>query len=316
MGIVYKGRDPLIDRVVAIKTIRADDKADRDELLKRLQMEARSAGKLQHPNIVVIHDFGEEENLTYLVMEYVEGRNLARIIKSEHQMPFSMKIDIIMQLCQGLDYAHGLNVTHRDIKPGNIAVTARGTAKILDFGLARVDASRLTKTGFTSGTIAYMSPERMRGDAGTSDDVFALGAVAYELLTSQRAFPGTTYSDVVTKVLSDKYPKPLSSVADLPHEIDPIILKAMARDVKDRYQSPGELGKALEAFRQTLAYQTFASKEGEAPAHTFQEDAGISSTANPYSAGAMTPSPAAGPPLDTKKVPAAQVMKAGAGEEA
>ena len=293
MGVVYRGRDPLIDRVVAIKTIRSDNPSDREELLQRLRMEARSAGKLQHPNIVVVHDFGEEQNLTYLVMEYVEGRNLARIIKSGTPMPFATKVDIILQLCQGLDYAHGLNVTHRDIKPGNIAVTARGTAKILDFGLARIDSARLTKTGFTSGTVAYMSPERMRGDSGPSDDVFALGAVAYELLTYKRAFPGTSYSDVVTKVLSDQFPKPPSTVADLPPELDPIVLRAMARNVRDRYQTPGEFAKALDEFRQTIAYQEVASRDADSPAQPFADEAGISSTANPYSAGSMTPAPAA-----------------------
>lgn len=302
MGVVYKGRDPLIDRVVAIKTIRTDDESDKEELLKRLRMEARSAGKLQHPNVVVVHDFGEQDDLTYLVMEYVEGRNMARIIKSGRQLPFSTKIDILVQLCQGLDYAHGLGVTHRDIKPGNIAVTSRGTAKILDFGLARVDSTRLTKTGFTSGTIAYMSPERMRGNAGASDDIFAMGAVAYELLTYQRAFPGTTYSDVVTKVLSDQYPKPPSSVANLPPDLDPIILKAMARDVVNRYQSAGEFAKALEGFRQTLAYQNFVSRSDQGDADVLEEDAPVSSTANPYSAGAMTPEPSGDLDFDTRRV--------------
>ncbi|MDX1583910.1 MAG: protein kinase, partial [Thermoanaerobaculia bacterium] len=293
MGVVYKGRDPLIDRVVAIKTIKATDKAEHEELLKRLQMEAKSAGKLQHPNIVVIHDFGEQDDLTYLVMEYVEGRNLASIIKSGRQLPFAIKIDVIIQLCQGLDYAHGLGVTHRDIKPGNIAVTARGTAKILDFGLARVGSERLTKTGFTSGTIAYMSPERMRGDSGASDDIFALGAVAYEILTYQRAFPGKTYSDVVTKVLSDQYPKPLSEVANLPPELDPIILKALARETSDRYPNAGALAKELESFRNTIVYQDFAAKADEGDAEILAEDAPVSSTANPYSAGAVTPAPGA-----------------------
>lgn len=295
MGVVYLGRDPLIDRVVAIKTIRSEDEADRAELVERLRMEAKSAGRLQHPNIVVIHDFGEQDELTFLVMEYVEGRNLARIIKSGRPLPFATRIDIIIQLCQGLDYAHGLGVTHRDIKPGNIAITARGTAKILDFGLARVGSTRLTKTGFTSGTIAYMSPERMRGDSGPGDDIFALGAVAYELLTYHRAFPGTTYSDVVTKVLSDQYPKPPSEVADLPADLDPIILRAMARDPKDRYQSAGELAKAIEAFRTTMAYQTFSEKGGAPTPDLFADDAMASSNANPYSAGSMTPMPGSSP---------------------
>jgi serine/threonine protein kinase len=294
MGVVYRGRDPLIDRVVAIKTIRTDEEDDREELLQRLRMEARSAGKLQHPNIVIIHDFGEQDELAYLVMEYVEGHNLARIIKKGRHLPFDTKVDVVIQLSKGLDYAHGLGVTHRDIKPGNIAITAKGTAKILDFGLARIDSTRLTKTGFTSGTVAYMSPERMRGESGTSDDIFALGAVAYEVFTYKRAFPGTSYSEIVTKVLSSEYPLPPSSVATLPPELDPIILRALTRDPKDRYQSAGDFARELESFRHSLAYQTWVARGVERDVlEILHDDTPISSTANPYSAGAMTPTGAA-----------------------
>jgi tRNA A-37 threonylcarbamoyl transferase component Bud32 len=305
MGVVYKGRDPLIDRVVAIKTIRTDEESEREELLQRLRMEARSAGKLQHPNIVIIHDFGEQDELAYLVMEYVEGHNLARVIKKGRHLPFDTKVDVVIQLSKGLDYAHGLGVTHRDIKPGNIAITAKGTAKILDFGLARIDSTRLTKTGFTSGTVAYMSPERMRGESGTSDDVFALGAVAYEIFTYKRAFPGTTYSEIVTKVLSSEYPLPPSSVAKLPPELDPILLRALARDPKQRYHSAGDLARELESFRGSLAYQTWTARGEERDAlEILQEDTPISSTANPYSAGAMTPpAGAAGEGPATRKAP-------------
>jgi serine/threonine protein kinase len=305
MGVVYKGRDPLIDRVVAIKTIRTDDESEREELLQRLRMEARSAGKLQHPNVVIIHDFGEQDELAYLVMEYVEGHNLARVIKKGRHLPFDTKVDVVIQLSKGLDYAHGLGVTHRDIKPGNIAITAKGTAKILDFGLARIDSTRLTKTGFTSGTVAYMSPERMRGESGTSDDIFALGAVAYEIFTYKRAFPGTTYSEIVTKVLSSEYPLPPSSVAKLPPELDPIILRALTRDPKQRYQSAGDLARELESFRGSLAYQTWTARgEERDAADILHDDTPISSTANPYSAGAMTPpAGAAGGDPATRQAP-------------
>jgi serine/threonine protein kinase len=304
MGVVYKGRDPLIDRVVAIKTIRTDEESEREELLQRLRMEARSAGKLQHPNIVIIHDFGEQDDLAYLVMEYVEGQNLARVIKKGRHLPFHTKVDVVIQLSKGLDYAHGLGVTHRDIKPGNIAITAKGTAKILDFGLARIDSTRLTKTGFTSGTVAYMSPERMRGESGTSDDIFALGAVAYELFTYKRAFPGTTYSEIVTKVLSSEFPLAPSSVATLPPELDPILLRALARDPRERYQNAGELARELESFRGSLAYQTWTARDEERDAlEILHDDTPISSTANPYSAGAMTPTGAAGEEPVTTKAP-------------
>ena len=183
MGVVYKARDPFIDRIVAIKTIKLDAGFSEDNLLARLQMEAKTAGRLHHPNIVVVYDFGQQGDLTYLVMEHVEGTNLSRIISTETPIALTTKLDIAIQLCQGLGYAHEIGVIHRDIKPSNVCVTAKGVPKILDFGLARLDETRLTKTGFVSGTISYMSPERMRGESGPPDDIFAMGAVIYELYT-------------------------------------------------------------------------------------------------------------------------------------
>ena len=180
MGVVYKARDPKIDRVVAIKTILIGDDAGagEDNLLDRLAMEARSAGRLQHPNIVTVYDFGEEDGLSYIVMEFVEGINLASLIDEKRALPLGTKLSILLQIADGLSYAHEHGVVHRDMKPSNVCVTARGNAKILDFGLARFDSTRLTKTGFMAGTIAYMSPERLNGTTGPKDDIFALGAIA------------------------------------------------------------------------------------------------------------------------------------------
>src|SRR5438270_12219835 len=153
MGVVYKARDPMIDRVVAIKTILVGQEAAGDEsLLERLQMEARSAGRLHHPNIVTVFDFGGQDDLSYIVMEFVEGVNLARVIDEGRDLPLDTKISVLIQIADGLAYAHEHGVIHRDMKPSNVCVTSRGTAKILDFGLARFDSTRLTKTGYMAGT--------------------------------------------------------------------------------------------------------------------------------------------------------------------
>lgn len=255
MGVVYKARDPFIDRVVAIKTIKLDSGFAEDNLLARLQMEAKTAGRLQHPNIVVVYDFGQQENITYLVMEYVEGTNLSRIISAKTPIALTTKLDIAIQLCQGLGYAHEIGVTHRDIKPSNVCVTAKGVPKILDFGLARLDETRLTKTGFVSGTISYMSPERMRGESGPPDDIFAMGAVIYELFAYVAAFPGKSYRDVVSKIMSKDFPVPPSKHISIPAELDAIILQALERDKKDRYASAFDFAKKLEAFRGSKALE-------------------------------------------------------------
>lgn len=259
MGVVYKARDPFIDRIVAIKTIKLDSGFAEDNLLARLQMEAKTAGRLQHPNIVVVYDFGQQEDITYLVMEYVEGTNLSRIISSKTPIALTTKLDIAIQLCQGLGYAHEIGVTHRDIKPSNVCVTAKGVPKILDFGLARLDETRLTKTGFVSGTISYMSPERMRGESGPPDDIFAMGAVIYELFTYVAAFPGKSYRDVVSKIMSKDFPVPPSKHLALPPELDAIVLHALERDKKDRYASAFDFAKKLEGFRGSKSMERLLS---------------------------------------------------------
>ncbi|MGK2855694.1 MAG: protein kinase domain-containing protein [Thermoanaerobaculia bacterium] len=259
MGVVYKARDPFIDRIVAIKTIKLDTGFAEDNLLARLQMEAKTAGRLQHPNIVVVYDFGQQESITYLVMEYVEGTNLSRIISAKTPIALTTRLDIAIQLCQGLGYAHEIGVIHRDIKPSNVCVTAKGVPKILDFGLARLDETRLTKTGFVSGTISYMSPERMRGESGPPDDIFAMGAVIYELFTYVAAFPGKSYRDVVSKIMSKDFPVAPSTHVSMPAELDAIILQALERDKKDRYASAFDFAKKLEAFRGSKALERVLS---------------------------------------------------------
>lgn len=255
MGVVYKARDPIIDRLVAIKTIRRSDFSEDQQLLARLRMEAKSAGRLHHPNIVTIFDFGEQDELAFLVMEYVEGTNLARVIASGAAIPINTKMEIVIQLCDGLAYAHDLGVIHRDIKPSNICLTERGDPKLLDFGLARFDQTRLTRTGLTSGTLSYMSPERLAGESGPSDDIFALGAVAYEIFTGKCAFPGDSMGEIVNNIRSGAYPVPPSQVADVPSDLDEVIARATASQKARRYASAKEFARALRDVQHSATFQ-------------------------------------------------------------
>jgi tRNA A-37 threonylcarbamoyl transferase component Bud32 len=257
MGVVYKARDPVIDRIVAIKTILIGEEVDaEDNLADRLTMEARSAGRLHHPNIVTVFDFGKEGDLSYIVMEYVEGINLARLIDERRPLPLDTKLSLLVQIANGLAYAHERGVIHRDMKPANVCIASPGTAKILDFGLARFDSTRLTKTGYMAGTIAYMSPERLGGTTGASDDIFALGAVAYEVLTYQRAFPGSTPPEVFGKILGPIPPAAPSQIADVPAKLDRVILKALAKETEARYATAAEFADDLRHYVSTDVHHT------------------------------------------------------------
>lgn len=256
MGIVYKARDPVIDRVVAIKTITEATDALAHNQIERLLMEARSAGRLQHPNIVTVFDFVEENGVSYIVQEYAEGSDLGQVIAAKQPLALPAKIDILAQLCTGLGYAHDCGVTHRDMKPQNVRLTPNGVAKILDFGLARYDDTHLTKSGYISGTIAYMSPERLSGEAGMSDDIFALGAVAYEMLTYRRAFIGSEAPQVMLQIMTQTPAAP-STFAELPPQLDAVVLRCLARDARERYATAHDFGAALEETCASAEVQTF-----------------------------------------------------------
>jgi serine/threonine protein kinase len=298
MGVVYKALDPLIGRTVAIKTIMASELAGEDELLARLRSEAKSAGRLTHPNIVTVFEFGEEAGMTYLVMEYVEGANLANVISSGTRIPLNSKLDIIIQIADGIGYAHDLGVTHRDIKPSNICLTRRGDPKILDFGLARFDSTKLTKTGHTSGTLMYMSPERMRGESGPSDDIFALGAVAYEIITGTRAFPGKGFTETVRNIHSGEYPIPPSKVVDVPTDLDAVIAKATAIDKNRRYATAADFARAVRDVQQSATFQRRAILDTTNLQDSIQMAAISFGSQNPYTAPDLVPTGNRQPGLD------------------
>ncbi len=258
-GRVYKAFDPSVGRPVAIKVLTALDSPD---LLARFQTEARTTGSLHHPNIVTILDFGEDEGAPYLVMEYLEGQDLQQLSASGQASSLLDKIRVMMQVAEGLQYAHAQGVIHRDVKPANIRILPGLNVKVMDFGIARLERSseeRLTLTGDVVGTIRYMSPEQFQGrDADAQSDIFAYGVVFYEFLSGQHPFQASDAAGLMYRVISAE-PAGLSLVApECPPELEQIVLRAMAKDRNTRYRSLEELLLDLRSVRQDLQRQKVA----------------------------------------------------------
>jgi eukaryotic-like serine/threonine-protein kinase len=236
MGVVYKARDPLIGRMVALKTINSN-LVDRPDLLERFYQEAQSAGKLQHPNIVTIFELGQEKDTPFIAMEYLDGDSLEKMITRQMDMPLALRIGYIVRICQALEYAHKNRVVHRDIKPGNIMVSGDGVVKVVDFGIARlVDFSR-THTNMMIGTPAYMAPELFRKKkADERTDIWAVGVTFYELLCYQRPFNGDGY-DIISSIMEDEVPSIGATLPDCPAEVESVIARMLKKASAERYQS-------------------------------------------------------------------------------
>ena len=191
MGMIFKAHDPVLDRAVALKVISTEIEVT-DELRARFFREAQACARLSHPNIVTVYDMGEDDGRFFIVMEFLEGEELRRIIAQKKPLTLEDKLTVMLQVCDGLHYAHQKGVVHRDIKPGNIFLLRNGQAKILDFGIAQIATTEagLTRTGLIMGTLRYISPEQVRGRADHRSDIFSVGAVFYELLSFRPAFAG------------------------------------------------------------------------------------------------------------------------------
>jgi serine/threonine-protein kinase len=252
MGVVYKARDPLIGRLIALKTITAG-LADNQELLQRFYREAQSAGGLQHPNIVTVHDLGEENQTPYIAMEFIEGTSLESIIQKKAPLPLSQKVGHIVQVCRGLGYAHQRGVVHRDIKPANIMLTNEGVVKIVDFGIARVMAASKTQSGLFIGTVAYMSPEQVRGEhVDGRSDIWSVGVMFYELLTYVRPFAADNMAAMMFNIVSQET-KPLrEAMPQAPPELEAVLQKILKKETDDRYQSMEEVLLDLEPIHKKL----------------------------------------------------------------
>ena len=254
MGALYLALDPAIDRLVALKLLRIDS----DEMRARFLREARSAGRLQHPHIVTVYDVGEHDGQPFIAMEYVKGETLSDVIRRRAPVSLTWKISLMEHLCDGLDYAHRAGLVHRDIKPANLMVTNEADAlKILDFGIARgVGDSGLTEVGTMMGTPNYMSPEQASGKpVDRRSDIFAVGAVIYEMLAYRQAFPGKEWQVVLPAIL-EKSPEPVTHVdRGLAPRLDTIVARALARDPVQRYQDLRSLRDDLADFRKQLGVE-------------------------------------------------------------
>jgi predicted Ser/Thr protein kinase len=256
MGVVYLARDPIIDRLVALKTLRVDlDAEHAEEFRERFVREARAAGRLNHPGIVTVHDVGEdpETGLMYIAMEHVEGRDLKQILAAGQVLRASEVARIVADVAVALDYAHSLGVVHRDVKPANIILTADGTAKITDFGIARLETSNLTVDGQFIGTPNFMSPEQITGKpVDGRSDIFSLGVVLFTLLTGQRPFGGDTMHEVTLRIVQEPSPIPSTISTEIPAAFNPIVLKCLEKNPEKRFQTGGELAKVLAALARSL----------------------------------------------------------------
>jgi len=256
MGIVYRARDPMINRLVALKTI-TTGVADDPELLQRFYREAQSAGGLQHPNIVTIYDMGQADALPYIAMELVEGENLEQLIARRAELPITLKLDYAMQACRAFDFAHKRGIVHRDIKPGNVMVSKEGTVKVVDFGIARVLETSRTQTGMLIGTFAYMSPEQYHGEhADERSDIWSFGVLFYELLTYQRPFAGPTPASLMRCICDDE-PAPLSKLlAGCPEELERTVSRMLSKSPSERYESMEDVLLDLDPIRKALQSQS------------------------------------------------------------
>ena len=250
MGVVYLGHDSKIDRTVAIKTLALSEEFagnDLKDVTNRFFKEAQVAGKLNHPNIVTVYDAGQEHDLTYMAMEYLDGNDLTHYIEGKKKAKVDWVLDIIWHIAGALDYAHGEGIIHRDVKPANIMYSKDGSVKIMDFGIARVTDSSTTKTGTALGTPSYMSPEQISGEkVKGSSDFFSLGVTMYELLTGELPFKGDSLPAMIFQITTKRHRSITSLRKKLPTCVKTIVDKLLQKDPKKRYQDGASIQEAIE----------------------------------------------------------------------
>jgi serine/threonine-protein kinase len=250
MGVVYKALDPTIGRTVALKTMRLDVHGlDAQEMVRRFQNEARAAGVLNHPNIVTIYDAGEQDGIFYIAMEFIEGTTLHELLAEKRVLATDEVLQLTRQICRGLDYAHSNGIVHRDIKPANIMITANGSVKIMDFGIAK-SGGQVTNTGQVLGTPNYMAPEQVKGrQLDGRSDLFSLGVILYEMLTGEKPFVGQNVTTIIYKIVNENPITPRDLDVTVHPGLSAIVTKALAKAPDDRYQTGADLVRDLENYK-------------------------------------------------------------------
>ena len=253
MGVLYRGHDPVLDREVAVKVMLADFSDDAEQMRPRFYREAKAAAKLQHRNIVTVFEFAEENNQPHIVMEFLRGVPLSTRMEQAPPLTLDDKLDIVAQLCSGLGYAHAQGVVHRDVKPANVFLLQDGTVKLLDFGIAKLSTSTLTRQGDVLGSAPYMSPEQVAGtqDLDGRSDVWSTGVLLYELLTNRKPFEGDGLTTVIVGILKEQPPPVEKYAPGLPKQLLDVVARALEKDRDKRFHTAEELGRELQLIRKT-----------------------------------------------------------------
>jgi tRNA A-37 threonylcarbamoyl transferase component Bud32 len=256
MGVVYLGKDPTIQRLVAIKTMRLDDIDSAEELKEfreRFFREAESTGRLSHPNIVTVYDAGEQDGLAYIAMEYLEGTLLSGYCQKSRLLPSKQVLQIVAAVADALDYAHGQGVVHRDVKPPNIMILKQRHVKVMDFGIAKMASASKTQPSLIVGTPRYMSPEQATGkDVDGRSDVFSLGVVLFELLTGERPFDADNMPALVTRIAKAPHAPLLKYRQDLPTRVQSILDRALQKEIPNRYRHASDMAQDLRDIVQVM----------------------------------------------------------------
>src|SRR6516162_37567 len=246
MGVVYRASDPVIGRIVAVKTLQLSEEGTgltKSELLTRFQTEARAAGLLTHPNIVVVYDAGEEDGLFFITMELVEGKSMQSQLDAGQMFPLPRVLHIMEQACSALQFAHDRNIVHRDIKPANLMLTPDDTVKVTDFGTAKIlQFGTVNQTAHVMGTPSYMSPEQVKGKlVDGRSDIFSLGVLLYEMITAEKPFPGQNITTVIYKIVNEEPVPPRTIDPSIHAGLSAVVMKALAKDPAVRYQTCKEM---------------------------------------------------------------------------
>ncbi len=281
MSVVYRGQDQSLGRIVAIKVLH-ENLTDDEGFLRRFQREAHAAANLSHPNIVTVHDIGQDGNRYYIVMEFVDGRTLKQLIRLQNQQgrPLSVgqALDLGIQVCAGIGYAHRANLIHCDVKSQNILITRDDRVKVADFGIARAmsEATQHTVDSQIWGTPHYFSPEQAAGQGATpASDVYAIGVVLFELLTGRLPFQAETHTALALKHIQESPPRASEFNPLVPPQLDQILLKVMSKEPAARYRTGDQLGRILSAYRESSLQVTGPVSLLDVEVPTFEQSTAV-----------------------------------------
>jgi serine/threonine-protein kinase len=260
MGIVYKAKCHLLNRIVAVKILKTAFFKD-EEFVARFKREATSAARLSHPNIVNVHDVGEDNNVHFIVMEYINGKTLKQIIKTSGRLSSEKTVDIVLQIASALDCAHKNNIIHRDIKPDNILITEDNIVKVADFGIAKVlDSRTVTNSNKVIGTAHYFSPEQAKGNfVDGRTDIYSLGIVMYEMITGRVPYNAESCITIAMMHIQEPVTPPIEIIADIPENVNGVILKAMEKEPMNRYQDAKKMAEILSAIKKNPYFKLDSS---------------------------------------------------------